>query len=137
MGDGGWNSFGRTKVEERDGSNQMKLESYSRISQTVNTAGSAVKGDTVKVCFQADSPSGSNLTVSLGKRSRTVKVEGKQQLNLEFSGTGLNELSISSDSTVYLDNIKVYTQVTEGKLYDINGNPESCLEAVRILNSSL
>ncbi len=137
LGDGGWNSFGRTKVEERDGSNQMKLESYSRISQTVNTAGSAVKGDTVKVCFQADSPSGSNLTVSLGKRSRTVKVEGKQQLNLEFSGTGLNELSISSDSTVYLDNIKVYTQVTEGKLYDINGNPESCLEAVRILNSSL
>lgn len=137
LGDGGWNTFGRTQVEERDGSNQMKLEGYSRISQAVNTVGSAVKGDTVQVRLQADSPSGSNLTVSLGKISRTVKVEGKQQLNLEFSGTGLNELSISSDNTVYLDNIKVYTQVTEGKLYDINGNPDSCLEAVRILNSSL
>ena len=66
-----------------------------------------------------------------------MKVEGKQQLNLELSGAGLSEFSISADRTVYIDNIKVYTQVTEGKLYDINGNPDSCLEAVRVLNASL
>ncbi len=137
LGDAGWNTSGQTRVEERDGSRQMKLENYGRISQKVSTAGSAVKGNKVTVCFQADSPSGSNLTISLGKASRTVKVEGKQQLNLELSGAGLSEFSISADRTVYIDNIKVYTQVTEGKLYDINGNPDSCLEAVRVLNASL
>ena len=49
----------------------------------------------------------------------------------------LGEFSISSDRAVYVDNIQVYTHVTEGKLYDIDGNPDSCLEAVRTLNASL
>ncbi len=137
LGETGWTSSGRTRIVNRDGSNQMELESYGRISQTVNPAGSAVEGETVKVRFLAESPSGAAVTVRMGNKSKTTGVQGKQQVYLEFPQDSLGEFSISSDKAVYVDNIQVYTHVTEGKLYDMDGNPDVCLEAVRALNGSL
>lgn len=137
LGKEGWMSSGRTEVVNRDGSNQLEIESFGRISQTVNPAGSAIEGETVKVRFLADSPKGASVTVRMGEKSQTRTVQGKQQIVLEFPMGSLGEFSISSDRAVYVDNIQVYTHVTEGKLYDIDGNPDSCLEAVRTLNASL
>lgn len=133
----GWTSSGRTQPVSRDGSNQMEIESYGRIAQMVDPAGSSTENETVKVRFLADSPSGASVTVRLGEKSQTVAVNGKQQIFLEFPADCLGEFSISSDRTVYVDNIQVYTHVTEGKLYNMDGSPDSCLEAVRTLNASL
>ena len=137
LGKTGWTSSGRTQIVNRDGSNQLELEGFGRISQTVNPAGSAVEGELVKVRFLAESPPGAAVTVKMGARTKTIRVQGKQQVYLEFPKGSLGEFSISSDSALYVDNIQVYTHVTEGKLYDMDGNPEICLEAIRILNGSL
>ena len=96
-----------------------------------------MEGELVKVRFLAESPPGAAVTVKMGARTKTIRVQGKQQVYLEFPKGSLGEFSISSDSALYVDNIQVYTHVTEGKLYDMDGNPEICLEAIRILNGSL
>ena len=72
LGKEGWMSSGRTEVVNRDGSNQLEIESFGRISQTVNPAGSAIEGETVKVRFLADSPKGQHPGLYPCNRRKTV-----------------------------------------------------------------
>ena len=133
----GWTTAGGTSVVQRNGSNQMELGKFGRISQELNPQGSSGGSDMVYVRLDADSPAGANLTIRLGDVVKTVAVKGQQEIKLEFAGGLPGELSITADDRLYLDNIQAYTYITEGKLYDIDGNEESCIEAIRILNQNL
>ena len=133
----GWTTAGGTSVVQRNGSSQMEISKYGRIAQELNSQGSSTGGSTVYVRLDADSPAGANLTVRLGDSVKTIAVKGNQKVSLEFAGGLPGELSITADDQIYVDNIQAYTFVTEGKLYDMDGNEESCIEAVRTLNQKL
>ena len=43
----------------------------------------------------------------------------------------------NSGASLYVDDVKVYTWITEGEIYGFDGQPGSCLEALRQLNEEL
>lgn len=137
LGTEGWTTSGQVTVTERAGSSQARIPRNGRISQPVNPEGSAAGSGPVKVRFDADSPSGCRVTARLGQVSRTVEVSGKTEVSVELPSASLAEFSITADGDVYVDNIQVYTHVTEGKLYDINGKEQPAAAGVRALNDTL
>ena len=76
-------------------------------------------------------------TVTLGRTSRQVEVDGAQQFDINFGEVSYYEVSFSADGEVYLDNIHVYNFVQDGQLYDIDGNELSCLPSMRTLNGAM
>jgi len=58
---------------------------------------------------------------------------------MKFEDCSAEELSISctGGGTAMVDNVKVYTYITEGDLYRMDGSQDHCMEAVRQLNRTL
>lgn len=77
------------------------------------------------------------LNISLGNNSKTI--DSKQgRVVLLFSGPQDFVLTISSkDSICSIDNVRVYSQLQQGFLYDENNNPLNCLDGIRSLNTKL
>ena len=70
--------------------------------------------------------------------SQPVTVRGSRTVELEFPGNGAPVFTVENRSSeVWVDDISVYTFVTDGELYSMDGEELSCLEAVRNLNRSL
>ena len=76
------------------------------------------------------------VTVTLGSETQTVTAGGGETQELIFANGGTG-LSFTADSLCYIDNVKVYTRIQEGQLYDIDGNEGTCIEAIRTLNRKL
>ena len=69
--------------------------------------------------------------------SQTVEVNGPNQYDLNLGRKGFYDVTFETDGDVYLDNIHVYNFVQDGQLYDVDGNPLSCLGAMRMMNASM
>lgn len=136
LGSRGWEVSKGTTVE-RNGSNQMKLEAGGKIEQKVGHRIAGRNTHENHVRFTADSDVPATITVTLGRTTQQVKVEGAQQFDLNFGELSYYSVSFSADSEVYLDNIHVYNFVQDGQLYDVDGNELSCISAIRTLNGSL
>ena len=124
-------------VMERDGSNQLYLQSGGTLSQKI---GHRIGGRTTHdahVRFTADSDEPVTLTVKLGSMSQTVEVNGPKQYDLNLGRKGFYEVSFETDGDVYLDNIHVYNFVQDGQLRDVDGNELSCMDAIRTLNAGM
>lgn len=136
LGTRGWNVT-KGSVMDRNGSNQLFLQSGGTLSQKV---GHRIGGRTTHdghVRFTADSDEPATLTVKLGSMIRTVEVNGPKQYDLNLGRKGFYEVSFEADGDVYLDNIHVYNFVQDGQLRDIDGNELSCVGAMRALNASM
>lgn len=136
LGSRGW-EVSRGSTEERNGSNQMRLEQGGEIAQKVGHRIAGRNTHENHVRFTADSDAPATVTVTLGRTTRQVEVDGPQQFDLNFGEISYYEVSFSADSEVYLDNIHVYNFVQDGQLYDVDGNELSCIQALRTLNASM
>ena len=88
--------------------------------------------------FWAESQGTSDLTVSLGGLSKALTISGTQKVELDFGNVPLDRLTIeNSGAQLFVDNVKVYTWITEGKIYEFDGQPGECRKAVRQLNDEL
>lgn len=132
----GWEVRGGTTVQ-RNGSSQIKLLSDGEISQKVGHRIAGRNTHENHVRFTADSDGPATVTVSLGRNTRQVEVEGPQQFDLNFGEVSYYEVGFKTDGDVYLDNIEVYNFIQDGQLYDIDGNELSCLASMRALNAAM
>lgn len=132
----GWEVRGGTTVQ-RNGSSQIKLLSDGEISQKVGHRIAGRNTHENHVRFTADSDGSATVTVSLGRNTKQVKVEGPQQFDLNFGEVSYYEVGFKTDDDVYLDNIEVYNFIQDGQLYDIDGNELSCLASMRALNAAM
>ena len=57
-------------------------------------------------------------------------------MKLTFSDTAISELSFTVQGTgkAYIDDVKVYTWITEGNMYHMDGRESSCAQAIRDMN---
>ena len=136
LGSRGWEIEGGTTVQKND-STQMKLSAGGVISQKIGHRISGRNTHMNHVRFTTDSDAPATITVTLGRTSRQVEVNGVQKVDIDFGEVSYYEVSISTDGEVYLDNIDVYNFIQDGQLYDINGNELSCLSSVRALNGAM
>lgn len=136
LGDRGWETS-RTRIVQRGGSNQARLQAGGSISQEI---GHWISGKTRydnHVRFTADSERPVWVSVRLGSRTEEVLVDKETQFDLNFGTTEYERVEFRARDEVYLDNICVYNFVQDGQVYDLDGNGLSCLEGLRTLNRLL
>lgn len=132
----GWEIFGDSSAENRNGSSMAKLTSGDEISQKLYSRLNA--GDQIYIAFNADSDSGASLTVTVGGSKRTVRVNGKTNFLYSIPWQSNFDIKFASDKgTIYLDDIQVYTYEQNGRIYDVKGNPLDLDSAFRTLNGQL
>ncbi|MCD8121415.1 MAG: hypothetical protein LUE65_04140 [Clostridiales bacterium] len=136
LGKNGWDVDGGV-VTEHNGSQMMKLAEGCSISQKIgHRIGDKTTHDNY-VRFTADSEEPVTLRVTMGRESREVTVEGSQSYELNLGKFSYYTIEFAADGDVWLDNIQVYNFVQDGQLYDMDGDPLSCIEAMRTLNASM
>ena len=137
LGDRGW-TVSRGKVVEREGSNQMKLESSGSLSQKIGARIEGKKTHQNHVRFVADSDEAATLYIELGRVTKEVQINGKKQYDLNFGQLEYTEVTFrTTKASVCLDNIEVYNFIQDGQLHDIDGNELSGMSAIRTLNQLL
>ena len=74
-----------------------------------------------------------------GEKSQTVSAGDPQTVKLTFSDTAIRELSFTVQGTgkAYIDDVKVYTGITQGDMYHMDGTESSCIQAVRAMNAKV
>ncbi len=78
------------------------------------------------------------LVVSVGNIKQTIEIVEKGKVKLEFAKNDSFNVKIESeDCELAIDNLKLYSQVQQGYLYDENNNELQCIESIRVLNESL
>ena len=76
------------------------------------------------------------VSVSFGTEIYSVTVDGEQTVKLTFPQEG-DELAVSSDGPVTVDDFYFYNLETEGLLYHEDGSEGELIQAVRELNAAL
>ena len=77
--------------------------------------------------------------VQAGGQKQTVSAGSPQTVTLNFGTASAGELVISAQGPgpVYIDDVKVYTGITQGDMYHMDGTESSCIQAVRAMNAKV
>lgn len=138
LGQKGWHFKGQSSVVEKDGTNQAMLEAGSGIYQNIGHRMMGTQGNDTKIRFRAEGEGPCKLTVRLGNQSRIVEAGNRKTIEISFSGNGASDFSIqAAGGTAYVDDIQVFTVVTKGELYNMDGSGGSCLKALQNMNQKL
>lgn len=132
----GWD-ISRAKVVERDGSRQMYMESGGRIEQEIGSRIDGKLSHSNHVRFTVDSDAPATLSVTLGRVTKEVQVNGKGQYDLTFGRLSYDTVEFRAGKEVYVDNIHVYNFIQDGRLHDLENGELSCMAAIRTLNASI
>ena len=67
------------------------------------------------------------------------KGQEERKVELKFSNCQPSDvtISVSGGKGAYVDDIQVYTFVTRGELYNMDGSEGKCIEALRLMNQKL
>lgn len=151
LGQEGWRFSGRSSVVEREGSAQAMLTDGAGIYQNIGHRMTGTVGNDTMVRFQVEGEGSCKLTVQVGNQSRTVEAGNweiledgngntmsKKTVEIKFNGNDATDFSIkAAGGTAYVDNIQVFTVVTKGELYHMDGSQGSCIRALRSMNQKL
>lgn len=138
LGRNGWHFTGQSQVVEKNGSNQAMLMDGGEIYQNLGRPITGTLGNDTKVRFQVEGDDSCKLTIRLGNQSRTIETGKHKTVEIKFSGNSAPDFSVkAAGGTAYVDNLQVFTIVTKGELYNLDGSEGSCLEALRGMNQKL
>lgn len=137
----GWEAQGQVEIVNVDGSNRAHLSKGSTLRQTIPLSRKLDPGtDTYYVRGQCWSDTPVQITITLGDSAPytwTFDPSDGPDWEVSFSDNGNYSLTITVDQDVYIDNLKVYSRIQEGKMYDSYGNELSCINSIRTLNHKL
>ena len=133
--DKGWGLSGGAELIEDGGNHRMHLPEGASVSQNLQGRGFASSENT-KVSFLVFSGSDTTVTVNVSGVIRTADIHpGMQTVLLDMGSQVCGSLMIRSAGDIQIDNIKVYSHVTGGGIYDINNAPGPYLSGIRAMNA--
>ena len=139
LNDNGWKCEGDVQFTNYKGSMVCMLGANSAIFQEIPYIRNHFDSDEYKVsiCVKDVMESGV-MRITVGTFSQTVRIENDGMIELDINKSESFDLRIESlEGSFLIDNIKLYSQVQEGFLYDENGNELSCINSIRMLNTKL
>lgn len=132
----GWQARGSVSITEYDGSRMAALSKGGSLSQDISYRTYLGSGNTM-LSLRAVSEAPVHLTVKVGDCTESVEVNGDETVTVTFPKRVAESFQIYADGNVLLDNIKLYTHVTEGRVYGLDGSEGAYLSGVRALNARL
>jgi hypothetical protein len=135
----GWKVTGESYIEEGKNGKEAVLPSGSSISQEMRGRVTGRTGPDVHVRFSLEGTAGSMVSVRVGKRTKTLQAGERTDAELVFENALAEELTISctGGGSVRIDDLNLYTFVTEGDIYRMDGSEGECTDGIRQLNQAL
>lgn len=133
----GWETLGRVDTVTHEGTRMAKLSAGASLSQDLS--GRTYLGEeNTRISLRAVAERPVRLTITVGDHTETAVAEaGDTTLELSFPKQLGGRIRIKADGEVLLDNVKLYTHVTEGGIYGLSGEAGPYLEGIRALNRNL
>ncbi len=135
----GWTFSGGSYIENRNGNKMAAVPSSGKISQSISKRSAGGKGKKAYVRFFLEGDGNCRVTVQGGGKSQTVSAGSPRTVELTFADAAISELSFTVQGTgkAYIDDVKVYTWITEGNMYHMDGSESSCAQALRAMNQKV
>lgn len=135
----GWDVIGeKAEVIEMDGSNKVYLPEGSILKQYVPDTRNHYSLPEYYVEVDVNSDEEGYLEITFGNVTKKIFFEkGDNSVCVEYDSPETYSLEIKSYSDIYIDNIKVYNLIQNGRLYDSDELELQNIEDIRILNSKL
>lgn len=135
----GWSFTGGAYAEEGTDGKEAVLTSGSSISQRVRGRITGRTGTDIRVRFSLEGDDGSTVSVRAGDRIQTIRAGERRTEELVFEDETAEQLTIfcNGGGSVRVDNLSLYTFVTEGDIYHMDGSEGGCAEGIRQLNRRL
>lgn len=132
-----WVLTGGAAVREDGGNGRLYLPAGGSARQNLGTRNvTTKKGCRIRFTYRTDVPS--RIYVQGGSFSAQVALDGEGEYYVQTGLSGMGSLQVSClDGAVEIDDVKLYSFVTEGGLYGIDGSEGPYLDAVRALNAAL
>lgn len=136
QGNSSWR-LSMAEVVREDGNAKLHLRAGASASQDLNHQFTALNEEDIAE-FRAEAVTPALLEISTGKGKKRVTVEEDGTVRIPMGVSDSSEFSVTClEGEVKLDNIKLYSYITEGGIYGEDGEPGPYLEAVRELNRLL
>lgn len=139
LDEAGWNSKGTVEYEEYDGSKICRISDGSSISQTVGEIRNHFPNDEYIVRFEIKTLDKSGvLKLSVGEVSESVEISSPGEYQVKIKNPLRFDIKIESEGCeCRIDNIRLYSQVQQGYLYDEYNQELQCISGIRELNEAL
>ena len=131
----GWASGSGVSVEVVNGSKMACLEPGASITQSTSGRGFlSSKSSKAQVSVVADEPG--QLTVTVEGVAKTLSFPaGQTTLKFDYGKNVKGSISITSSVKAHIDNVKLYSHITEGNVYNLDGSAGDYLAGIRAMNS--
>lgn len=137
----GWDTVGKVvAVNFEENGKALKMSAGSEIYQFVPPWHKTIETEdnTYILSFKYDAGDEEGMVdISVGSQRKTVQIQGKQELKLEFCGQEDMSVRIRTDVEFVIDNIKLYNFVQSQELYDMNNIELTRINAIRELNAKM
>lgn len=139
LGMDGWRFSGGSCIVEDENGKSAMIPSGGNIYQNLGGRMTGNTGKDTYVKLRTGAAEKCRLTIRMGSQSRTVDVKEEWKVELKFSNCRPSDftISVSGGKGAYVDDVQVYTFVTQGELYNMDGSEGKCIEALRLMNQKL
>lgn len=139
LGMDGWRFSGGSCIVEDENGKSAMIPSGGNIYQNLGGRMTGNTGKDTYVKLRTGAVEKCRLTIRMGSQSRTVDVKEERKVELKFSNCRPSDftISVSGGKGAYVDDVQVYTFVTQGELYNMDGSEGKCIEALRLMNQKL
>lgn len=139
LGTLGWEASGGVVAETSGNSNVCMLKRGQRICQTVPEIRNHFDSEKYQFQFEVvrlDAPG--LIKVSVGNNTQEIEIMQTGKVSLDFEKNESFDVAIETvDCELAIDNLKLFSQVQQGFLYDENNNELQCCTGIRNLNAGL
>lgn len=135
----GWETEGDVVFGAYGESNACTISKGGKLEQQIPEIRNHFDSETYQFIYDVlDVKDTAKVAVSMGSEAQVVEVSRKGTIALSFNKNEAFDIKIFVlEGQITIDNIKLYSQVQEGFLYDEKGNELSCIESLRALNKEL
>lgn len=135
----GWNIDGNVLFEKVDGSIACRVDAGDTISQAVPEVRDHYKSEEYMVSLEIpECIENGKIQVTMGSEKQELNITASGVYKMTFRKNDSFDLKIEIISgEYYIDNIKLFSFVQEGGLYDIDNNEGEYIEDIRGLNARL
>lgn len=139
LGLDGWTALGGVREVQTESGCAAELKKGASLSQSLKNR-NFLSENGMKVRFRITSSAPASVQIATDVGTKTVQVgAGEQTISLTFDKQAKEEvkLALVSGERVIVDDVRVYSHVTEGGIYGTDKQPGPYLEGIRALNQAM